>query len=236
MDRFAGLNRHANQVARYRQVEQLQQLRDADAAVPPAMAKFRQSEHEMLKSGMCAGVSLEWMREKLTGSNSIFRRGPKNFVRTPAPGKLAKVSFNAAIQQYDHLNNQVSLKNLFQKNRMELTEMDGYNNKNKGPDNMPYTDLELTFTRLCRELRRGDGVVMRTTVDDTTGEKQPGGHATCLYKSHGGKTYFFDPNAGAYEVKNAAAFIKAWVDIYPGQGRAVSMRRDGDGFYQCTAT
>lgn len=64
-----------------------------------------------------------------------------------------------------------------------------------------------------------------------------GGHATALYKSHADKVYFFDPNAGAYEVARPADFIEAWMAGFHDQNRSVAVEGGGkDGFFMCALT
>lgn len=67
--------------------------------------------------------------------------------------------------------------------------------------------------RAALELPRGRAALIELV--QTAGP----GHAIAFYRSRGNTLYFFDPNAGVYEVvpateQNILALVNAWIGVY----------------------
>lgn len=233
--RFAELKRHAKQTSIYQQRFAIGEMYDTNFQGIDEKQKIPVSDQSRLKDGMCAGVTLKWLQEKLGGSNSVFRRSAKDFVHSPTLAQITNLRISAAVAQIDHDKNMISLVELLERNHVTATPMKEYKNKDRGPapEHMAYTDIPINFVRICRDMQKGSGVLMRTTIKDKSGNT--GHHATAIYKSRGGSLHFFDPNAGSYKIKNPAEFIKAWVETYPKQDRVISMNHTEDGFFECMA-
>jgi hypothetical protein len=231
-DIFAKLHVHGQQVAGYQQRSEVGRILDSTIPMAGGPSRYTQQDRADLSGGICCGATIEWIREKLGGTNSFFRRQSKNFVCTPTPAKSAIVTHKAAVHQLEHVRNDVPLDDLFRQNRFILTAMEDYHNKDKDEIHLPYTDIAQTFERVLAGLKKGECVLLRATVDSVDG-RFLGYHAAALYKSHGGQAHFFDANVGAFEIRDSAAFIRAWVDCYPKKQQKVSMKNLDDGFYKC---
>ncbi|MCX5544301.1 YopT-type cysteine protease domain-containing protein [Paraburkholderia sp. CNPSo 3076] len=73
---------------------------------------------------------------------------------------------------------------------------------------------DATIAGAGEQLPKGNAIVL-----DLKQEAGGTGHAVAFYKSRGGTLYFFDPNAGVYEIsrpyeKHLLGFVQAWLDVY----------------------
>ena len=185
---------------------------------------------------MCAGLTLKWLQEKLGGSNRLFHRSHKEFVKNSSVERKEALALSAGRAQLDYIESGSQIEKTYAKNYMVASELAGSLKKIKGPhpNYASITDMASSFEQVCSQIKPGTGVVMRTTLTTSTGKKEY--HATGLYKSRGKHLHFFDPNVGIYEVKNPAEFVSAWVSSYASHDRVVSMDRKKDGFFQCAPT
>lgn len=216
-----------------------------------------------LTSGVCMGVVLNWVKEKLTTSNGLVR----------AEGPL----FNSAVRRFSNPLNPVSrirngispptdsvLGRLMGKQpleprgrksgpRNETATLEGahtqriYRHKTHAqlvsdlnlvrgayqpgeatnqvtyderlPGNrvkrtyLPVRVHDKTIAEAGGKLPKGNAIVLDLK------QREGSGHAIAFYKSRGGTLYFFDPNAGVYEIsrpheKNLLGFVQAWLEVY----------------------
>lgn len=231
VDRFAALKHSGVKVAEVSQGLHIRQLRQPAPGLPDAGLKFSHENYRHLEHGICAGLTVNWLREKLTLSNSVFRPSPKQFVHSPSPGRLEQIMHAGAVQQLSHGRDGVRLSELLGTHGIDTAQL----TVKQGMDaNLaPFPLIDKGFEQACAAMRRGDGMLMVTSVHENGG--RIGGHATAMYKSHGDKVYFFDPNAGAYHVDKPAQFVQAWIASFATRHRTVAMDSGtGDGFFTCT--
>lgn len=90
----------------------------------------------------------------------------------------------------------------------------------KKQDNIRVVNFPQTLTAAADSLPKGKSVCFEILI------KRPGletaGHAVSIYRSRGGTLHFFDPNAGAYEVRDVQQFMEAWVTGCGNRGWSVS--------------
>jgi hypothetical protein len=197
-----------------------------------------------MDGGVCLGITMSWIREKLTTSNSLLR--------ADAPLR------NSAIKQFSSPVN--SLKRISQgisppKNSvMEKVLNKGKNgvrNENAmwiGALNQSvyqatntgylsqYLGLRQSFSyhpqpKVIKLPNNHPKRVFNETIADAASglprgaamlielEKDGPGHAIAFYKSRGNTLHFFDSNAGVYTISqrptsNVLGFIEAWVQVY----------------------
>lgn len=201
-----------------------------------------------IENGICAALVADWLKEKVLGTNSIWRRAPKAFragstdavnaqrvvklMRGAAPrqigyaedGKLGAVArmYRALGLELDDAAMQrdvIELPNPFGGPRHKTTEI----------------NLERSFTALCEGgLANGTGLLMEITLSRADNGQRIGGHAIGAYKSDAGRVYFFDPNVGIYKVHGYAGFIVAWRNAYLQLNHKPTMDGRGDGFSTCS--
>ena len=82
-----------------------------------------------------------------------------------------------------------------------------------------------------QNLKEGRGVYISFSVVGRKPEKPGGGHAVAAYRSRGNTLYFFDPNCGVYDVRDADKFFAAFVACYDGIGYDLAIQAHrNDGF------
>ena len=83
-------------------------------------------------------------------------------------------------------------------------------------------DHTASIRNAAHRLPRGTAVLIEVVraIDRKAGSLPPGaGHAIAFYRSRGNTLYFFDPNAGVYEVvpatsENIYGLVGAWMSVY----------------------
>jgi hypothetical protein len=231
VDRFAALNKLGVKGVALRQADHIGRLKQPEAHFPDADLKFSHENHRHLEHGICAGLSVNWLKEKLTTSNSRFRPAPKNFVRSPSASRIDSIMHAGALQQLIHGRDFTTLSALLDTHGIDTDEL--AIPQRKGADHTPYPLIDKGFECACAAMKPGEGTLMVSSVYQAGARL--GGHATALYKSHGGKLYFFDPNVGAYTVNDPAQFVAAWAASYAARNQSVAIDGGGnDGFFTCT--
>lgn len=101
----------------------------------------------------------------------------------------------------------------------------------KGANNQPVRDEDRTIASAGTSLPKGSAMIIEVfpTVGNT-------GHAVCFYRSRGNTLYFFDPNAGVYNVSepDLQEFVGAWRTAYStAPNQPVDFRtKPGDDWYE----
>jgi hypothetical protein len=89
----------------------------------------------------------------------------------------------------------------------------------KGANNIPVRLHAETIRDAAYELPRGRAMLIELDQPRVPGRPKPPGHAIAFYRSRGNALYFFDPNAGVYQVSpttqpNILGLMNAWFRVY----------------------
>jgi hypothetical protein len=213
-----------------------------------------------LTGGACTGVSLNWIKEKLSTSNGLLRadgplRNPvtRNFSNplnpisrlkqgiSPSanslPGKF--MTKGAGAESKSGVRNQPAqlagamTHSVYLNDLNDARENRDYGRKSrtvvarelglhpvqhevkpvvfKGANNQPERDENRTIASAGTSLPKGSAMIIEVFPE---GGKT--GHTICYYRSRGDTLYFFDPNAGVYNVSEADLenFVGAWHTAY----------------------
>ncbi len=77
----------------------------------------------------------------------------------------------------------------------------------KGPGNIAERQHPESIARAAGELQKGEALLIE--LDGKKGNERTNGHAIAFYKSSGNTLYFFDPNAGVYEIPKPGETAKS---------------------------
>jgi hypothetical protein len=254
---FRPLNEYARREYKFAQADSMDLIKSTIAA--DAVHGNRNYPTE-LTGGACTGVSLNWLKEKLSTSNGLLRadgplRNPvtRNFSNplnpisrlkrgiSPSadslPGKfmtkgtgpesksglrnqstqlagamthLAYVNdFNTARANPDYGRNSRTV--VARELGLHPVEHEVAPVVVKGANNLPVRDENRTIASAGASLPKGSGMIIEVFPD---GGKV--GHTICYYRSRGDTLYFFDPNAGVYNVSepDLEQFVGAWRTAY----------------------
>jgi hypothetical protein len=248
---FSALNKHAHREYKFVQADSYRQVSETYGTA--------------MDGGVCMGVVLNWVKEKLSTSRGPLR--PDGPLRNPAVKH-----FSNPVNPFSRIRNGISpptdsaLGKLMGKQpgeprgrksgaRNEATMLEGAKTQEsylyKTTDELVaelnlhqggYTPEEKTRKVKYVAQNAGTGRPQESfvaeRVDDATiagaGEQLPKGnaivldlkqeaggpgHAVAFYRSRGGTLYFFDPNAGVYEIsrpyeKHLLGFVQTWLDVY----------------------
>jgi hypothetical protein len=228
-----------------------------------------------ISDGVCLGVVMNWIREKLTTSNGLLRFGGgayKEFANSrnpltrlkqgisPAAGSAASrfiskgksgernrsaMAHGAASQRIyqDHGNDAGRLGQ-----ELGLIEAWHYTPRSevrRDAHNLPDRLHAESIRNAALELPRGSAVLIEVVKGPppagsvASGAAPPSprpGHALAFYRSRGNTLYFFDPNAGVYEVIPATAvnilgLVNAWLDVYL-QGDNIAWQTPDSNWYR----
>jgi hypothetical protein len=229
-----------------------------------------------LTGGACTGVSLNWIKEKLTTSNGLLRadgplRNPvtrsfsnplnpisrlKRGISPSADSMLGKFlnkgttgADSKSGQRNQHaqlagamthsvyhndINNARKNRDYLRKSRTFVARELGLHPVEhalkpvivKGENNQPVRDEDRTIASAGTSLPKGSAMIIEVfpTVGNT-------GHAVCFYRSRGNTLYFFDPNAGVYNVSESdlQEFVGAWRTAYSSAEPAGGLQNKAGG-------
>jgi hypothetical protein len=201
-----------------------------------SIARAEQEYGAAAANGVCFGVVMMWMKEKLTTTGSL-------------PGGLQNLKFAPRLNANIHVRTETTMlqaaafqshysrhgvDNLAQ--HMNLHEaaytVDTASRRNES--NMPEVEILATLVRAGENLPEGHAIAMELKVRDAGSGTQIGGHAIGMYRSRGRTLHFFDPNVGVYEVRNIPDFMQAWLDgCRYGRGWVFSPFRDHSQWIYC---
>jgi hypothetical protein len=246
------LKPYAHREYKFVQKDSNQGVRDA---YPP-------KQYPGLQNGVCMGVTMHWIKEKLCTSNSWWRRegplryrvdrdfsnplNPRERLRqgiAPPSGSLAakvlpkKVANQNAGQlstsgerNREAMTRAANSHFIYQQNHsadvlathLRLREDLDYApmpKNDKGANNLPVRLHAETIRDAAYELPRGRAMLIELEQPSVPGRQKPPGHAIAFYRSRGNSLYFFDPNAGVYEVSpatqpNILGLVNAWFRVY----------------------
>jgi hypothetical protein len=199
-----------------------------------------------LQNGVCMGVVLNWVKEKLATSNGLLRRdGP---LLNPTTKQ-----FSNPLNPFSRLDKGISPSKSSPMNKFIDKGKSGPRNESTmlagamthsaylaksthtvarelglieaahdprpkvkpGDSNIPVRIEDETIGAAGMDLPKGNAIVIELQQRERSGS----GHAIAFYRSRGGTLYFFDPNAGVYEVfqseaSNVLKFVQAWLEVY----------------------
>jgi hypothetical protein len=231
-NQFKKLNESGEKTVKFHQRKELPKLTATDKKVNSAKGRFSQRQVEILSEGACFGLTYEWMREKLQGTNSNILGSARNFVRDPTP-RTNKAATNAGA----HLQLQLEKGKTSVDNWMVSNAID----RQKWPEpqerNLDPADFGPSFEQACHDMEKRTGATMGVTFHNPV-ENRSEAHIVGLYKSKGDHLYFFDPNYGGHQVNDPAAFIRSWTQANTKDNTVVVMGgphgSPDDGFTKCT--
>ena len=206
---------------------------------------------EFVTSGVCLGVALTWVNERLKTSNGLFRpNGPLRSTSTrqfstplnpfarltpglsPPKGSLmarfmdkgkshtrnAQAMLDGAWVQSDYASTRDTGMAADNLGLIASTHQAPAPKIMKGAGNLPERVEDLTISEAAHGLPAGSAMTVELEQPLKPGqEKKGGGHMVAFYRSHGGTLYFFDPNAGVYQINgesNVLGFVQAWLNVY----------------------
>ena len=202
-----------------------------------SIAEVQKQFPNQFDQGVCMGVSMNWIKEKLSTSHGLLKpNGPprssvsREFAATRNPMKRLKdasPSTGRSEKMFPYLSkgksgrrNQEAMVNGARSQRTYLsgTSANGGNvrvlsthlglvesglhvePKNvRGKNNDPERLHAESIARAAGELGKGEALLIELE-QKREGNERPSGHAVAFYKSSGDTLYFFDPNAGVYEI------------------------------------
>lgn len=91
LDRFATLKNQGMKVAEVHQSDHVARLRQRAPTLPDGGCAFSHENYRHLEHGIGAGLTVDWLKEKLTTSNPAFSPASKAFVRSTGPGRIAQI-------------------------------------------------------------------------------------------------------------------------------------------------
>lgn len=203
-------------------------------------------DRTLLDGGMCMGIVMLWLREKLTTTNSAWGPSPSMFVGGE-PTSREHHQRNGAIMESAAL--------------VQIQYMKGFSDTRAAGvrlglrpiDIAPASSMRLGYDQA--QLRRASRVAepTRAIVDGVASlamahgaifecsiyaaERLLGRHAIGLYRSRGNKPYFFDPRCGVYQVHEVERFVRTWADAYAARGWTIVIHPEAnqptysDGFH-----
>ena len=209
----------------------LEQNDEGDVVLPPKQGhyfsdlkrystkylKFQQrksSQSFANSNGVCLELALMWIKEKLSTTNSKYKKTKSN----------NKIFSTPSVDNDIHYYN-ANIMNTAQKYRIptgdgadlgpinaELNLVQDSHSLGlswKNEDGIRVVVFPLTRAIAADRLPKGKAVCFEVFVRRPSLENA--GHAVSIYRSRGGTLHFFDPNAGAYEVRDIQQFMEAWV-------------------------
>jgi Yersinia/Haemophilus virulence surface antigen len=254
---FRPLNEYARREYKFAQADSMGLVKSTIAADAVHGNKHYSKE---LTDGACTGVSLNWIKEKLSTSNGLLRadgplRNPvtRNFSNplnpvsrlkrgiSPSadslPGKFMSKGTGAESKSglrnqstqlagamthsvyVNDINTALENRDYGRKSRTVVARELGLHPVEhevepavvKGPDNQPVRDENRTIASAGTSLPKGSAMIIEVFPE---GSKT--GHTICYYRSRGDTLYFFDPNAGVYNVSepDLEQFVGAWRTAY----------------------
>jgi hypothetical protein len=240
------LNRHARRKYKFIQAESYAGVTDYFANRMP--------------DGVCMGVAMNWIKEKLTTSDSLFRttgplrssqerqfsnplnpitrlqRGISPAANSVAANLIDKKSKSGernraamsegALKQHFFSQHGTSMLAI----GLDLMTYDRYApkaevtrkeivNANGSTTYIAERDDTASIRNAALDLPRGMAVLIEVVRTKSPALPTGGGHAIAFYRSRGNTLYFFDPNAGVYEVvpttwENIYGLVGAWMSVY----------------------
>lgn len=187
--------------------------------------------------GVCFGVVMMWVKEKLTTTGSLAS-GPQNLKFAPRRNADIHVRNETTMLRaaaFQSFYSQHGVGNLAQHMNLHETEytVDPVSRRNES-NNLPEVQILATLVRAGENLPEGHAIAMELKVRDAGNGTQIGGHAIGMYRSRGHTLHFFDPNVGVYEVRNIPDFMQAWLDgCRYGRGWVFSPLRDHGSWIYC---
>lgn len=188
-----------------------------------------------LDHGVCMGVVLNWIREKLTTSHGLLRQ--KGLLSRSLPGSQPN-SFSHSLNPLKRMREETATRNqtamlsgaMVQATyyargnnpsavALELGLIEGdysplaKSQKGPPPSHLPVRLHAESMADAAEHLSRG----MAILIELQPAEGDGAGHSIAFYRSRGNTLYFFDPNAGVYTIPNAGnilPFIQAWLNVY----------------------
>jgi hypothetical protein len=202
---FSELNRYSNKYLKFQQ---------------------RKSTIEGLSSDhQCLALSLMWIGEKCSTTNSSVRPGQKATLFVAQSDDASTHAYNAeAMKAADLYKNMIKtgsdISPISEALGLKPHHVSFEIVKQKDSSNYSVIDFSETLTAVALKLEKGKAILIEVLVRrpyvDTAG------HAISLYRSRGGKLHFFDSNVGAYEVNDVGDFMKAWIEGCKNRGWTVS--------------
>jgi hypothetical protein len=224
---FSALNRHGR--------------RDYEFVQGDSYKLVQQRYGSEMKNGVCMGIVLNWVKEKLTTSNGALR--PTGTLLNSAERRFSTPPAGSSMPKW--IGKQPAPKQDIGARNEATTLMGGMTHKyyqDKGADRnsaarklgllagkyqpapkahpsndgtyKPEHITDEAIAKTAEELPKGNAIVIELQQDGAGS-----GHAIAFYNSRGGTLYFFDPNAGVYEIlrpfgEHLQQFVQAWLEVY----------------------
>jgi hypothetical protein len=178
--------------------------------------------------GACLAITLVWIHEKTTTSNSFLLRPfqHREFVSS-ASGDIhahnAHISGTANMYRRDlvHGGDISPIERAIGLVPLNSSTAEIKRTRGAAPPYSPEVDFAGTLVNTAYNLHAGYAVCLEIGLFYSG---KPEGHAIGMYKSRGGTLHFFCPNAGEYDVINPEGFFEAyiagceqrgWQQLYP---------------------
>jgi hypothetical protein len=199
-----------------------------------------QFQFEEAEDGVCAGLVINWLLEKMSTSNGFrasiaraFGGGTsRSFYGAATPGRQEAVlrSGRRAQQAYEAAGLRTMRYSLAEAGLQVDDATTGHANTSslnpsgalvmgRGDANRPVARVVESLVQAASEflLSKGCGLIVGITLDR-------GGHTVGIYRSHGSNIHFFDPNIGVFKVRDLSAFLESWLDYY--RFKSITVRLD----------
>jgi hypothetical protein len=238
---FAALRQHATKEYKFKQGSSLEQLDPGEVGI---------GNFDKIKSGICAALAANWLKEKLSSAKHPAFSGPSAGADVHAGRNLDTV--RSAVPKFlAYKENPFPSEVLAQYGLAPSPQAAALNpllNEQVPTTTRSYSDRTHTWTErrttmavpkvaeslanACSAgfLKQGRGVYIGFSVVGKTADKRGGGHAVAAYRSRGNTLYFFDPNCGVYDVTDPDKFFAAYVACYGALGYDLAIdagRNDG---------
>ena len=219
--KFAALSTHGTKLYKFQQRKSFGEITQANFP----------TDFEHVSAGICMGVVLAWVKERLSSSNNWrhralvathFRnrpgydfmpnRRPATEIHTRNAATMRAAAQNQIVYSQEGLTEALRL---FSLNERHSVESKGAMRATPEPgSNLPHiADVAGAMTDAVapERLSAGTAVIFQVSIYDLDNGNYLAGHAVAAYRSHGNHLFFFDPNIGAYQVVRPAEFMQAWV-------------------------
>ena len=212
MGNFQTLKQYSTKEYKFTQRKSIGLLDPAKSANADAISDVQLSteEFEGVKSGICAVLSADWLREKLASESALFsgafegpdvhsgqnlataaRNVPKFLEYKQSPSTVEALSQHGLAPTHRKVGNPVVRERVEKVERMTQKKVF-----------VSQINFANSMASACTTafLKKGSGFYMSFRVKAKDPNKRDGGHSVAAYRSKGNTLYFFDPNCGVYKI------------------------------------
>jgi len=175
--------------------------------------------------GQCAGVTMMWIKEKITATRNPFRSRDGDVFSHAGPTSVHEHNGATVLAAYNLGRGAMSgrqLDNLEGGLGLTSTSNDVLPVANYVAGTHTY-DLAASLARVADALKPGTAACVQMNIS----QSGSGGHLVAMYKSRNSRLHFFDPNAGIYNILKMNDFFSSWVAVYHARNGVAAPKFNG---------